>query len=617
MVAPLKPPRRALPRRPWKRPRRRGTILVLSAVMMVGMLSMLALSIDTGYMYTMQTQLDRSVDAAALSGAGTLVNGTDVVEESVVEYLVRNPVSKPDFVVTDENLDQLITEFISEHSDDYEIELGKWDPEGLRPPESERDQRFMTLSTGELPSAIRVQMAYNNLPMFFGKALGHQAFDVSSEAIAIYQPRDIMLVLDLSGSMNDDSEFKSIGRFGKDAIMDGLHTIYDELDRPRYGDVMEFEPQYITVEGVDPTLPSMPKITVEYRYRSVYVTSTKDISNVVIRAYHGNTTKFDGLSGLTGTFGTGERIERVWVKSGANASGEGPGYGEPFDFHPDRIVSIIKSNLGLDDVEYPYNNASWESFINYCRYDWDNYRAGFHYKFGYANLINYWLERKPHHHETPDLWKVSAQPITAVKDAVDTFMEYITLVDTNDRIGLAIYNASNGEGEVIEVESDTGELLPLIYDSDVDGEGFDKVAEASKQHQASHYHTYTNIGGGMAAARQILKTEDEGGEGRVGAFKMIVLMTDGRANWHDGHYDMSAAEDHVISEAYASADQRLPVVTISLGGGADKQLMQQVADITNSRHFNIPGGQSVGDYRDELIQVFREIADDRPLKLVK
>lgn len=98
---------------------------------------------------------------------------------------------------------------------------------------------------------------------------------------------------------------------------------------------------------------------------------------------------------------------------------------------------------------------------------------------------------------------------------------------------------------------------------------------------------------------------------------MIVLMTDGRANWHDGHYDMSAAEDHVISEAYASADQRLPVVTISLGGGADKQLMQQVADITNSRHFNIPGGQSVGDYRDELIQVFREIADDRPLKLVK
>ncbi|MGM0489428.1 MAG: vWA domain-containing protein, partial [Planctomycetota bacterium] len=456
-----------------------------------------------------------------------------------------------------------------------------------------------------------------NLPMFFGKALGQRSFDMASESIAIYQPRDILLVLDLSGSMNDDSELKSIGRFGKDVIMDGLETIYQELDSPEYGDVMEFEPQYITVEGVDPALPSMPKITVEYRYRSVYVTSTKDLSNVVIRGYDDHDTKFDGLSGHAGTFGTGDRIKRVWVKSGPNDSGEGPGYGEPFDFHPDRIRAIIKTALGLDDVEYPYNSGSWNDFIDYGRYDWDNYNAGFHYQFGYANLINYWLERKPAHHQTRDLWKVSAQPITAVKDAVDAFMEYVTLVDTNDRLGLAVYNTSDGEGEVIEVENGTGELVPLIHDTVMEGEGFDKVVEASNRRQAGHYHDYTNIGAGMEAAREMLKTEPDGGAGRVGAFKMIVLMTDGRANWHNGSYSTSAAEHHVISEAYAAADQHLPIVTISLGAGADTGLMQEVADITHSRHFNIPGGQSVDEYRQELIDVFREIADDRPLQLVK
>ena len=46
-------------------------------------------------------------------------------------------------------------------------------------------------------------------------------------------------------------------------------------------------------------------------------------------------------------------------------------------------------------------------------------------------------------------------------------------------------------------------------------------------------------------------------------------------------------------------------------------LMNQVAEITESRTFNVPGGQSVSAYRDGLYQVFRDIADHRPLKLVQ
>ena len=45
--------------------------------------------------------------------------------------------------------------------------------------------------------------------------------------------------------------------------------------------------------------------------------------------------------------------------------------------------------------------------------------------------------------------------------------------------------------------------------------------------------------------------------------------------------------------------------------------MNQVADITQSRTFNVPGGQAVAAYRDGLFQVFRDIADNRPLKLVQ
>ncbi len=98
---------------------------------------------------------------------------------------------------------------------------------------------------------------------------------------------------------------------------------------------------------------------------------------------------------------------------------------------------------------------------------------------------------------------------------------------------------------------------------------------------------------------------------------MIGLMTDGRANWHNGQYDTSGAYNSVISEANAAAALNIPVVAISLGAGADIDLMEAVAEISKSRHFNIPGGQSVAGYREGLFEVFRAIADNRPLMLVK
>ena len=64
-------------------------------------------------------------------------------------------------------------------------------------------------------------------------------------------------------------------------------------------------------------------------------------------------------------------------------------------------------------------------------------------------------------------------------------------------------------------------------------------------------------------------------------------------------------------------EDQFPIVTISLGAAADKDLMQGAADITGGVHFNIPGGQSVATYEEDLKDVFREIADHRPLKLVK
>jgi hypothetical protein len=71
---------------------------------------------------------------------------------------------------------------------------------------------------------------------------------------------------------------------------------------------------------------------------SVHVTSTKELSNVVLDFgpdEFGNPQhqKFDSLAGYSGNYaGTGAyeglQVAGVWIKSGCNASDDGPGYGE-------------------------------------------------------------------------------------------------------------------------------------------------------------------------------------------------------------------------------------------------------------------------------------------------
>lgn len=68
-------------------------------------------------------------------------------------------------------------------------------------------------------------------------------------------------------------------------------------------------------------------------HHSVTATSTLDLSNVVLKFSDETTQKFDGLSGnsitLSGTGANeGKCIIGVWIKSGCNQSGDGPGYGE-------------------------------------------------------------------------------------------------------------------------------------------------------------------------------------------------------------------------------------------------------------------------------------------------
>jgi hypothetical protein len=457
-----------------QRAERRGAIIVLTAVLLILVLVLCALSFDTGYMYLAQTELQRAVDAGALAGAGAMQEGSDGIEPAVLDLIERNS-------LTSGAID----------ADDIEITTGEWDPQ---------TRQFVPKEFQ--PSALRVLARIENRALFFGPVYGDKTFQAQAQSIVMFQPRDIMVVLDYSASMNDDSELRNIGSLGQASIEANLFQIYQELGSPQFGN-MQWEPQYIS-------------------------------SN---------------------------------------------------------YTSTIKYYLGLNNEPYPYPSGSWDDYIYYVRSS--NYisRAGYYKRYGYLTFMNYLLEKRPMHSQTPDLWKTSEQPITAVKDAVSVLLAYVQEEKSDDRIGLAVYTSSNDQA-----------LLEQGLTRDMQD-----VEDISRERQAGHYDTMTNIGAGLQVARHELEEN-----ARVGAFKMIVLITDGIAN-----LPSYGANSFLLEEAQLCADNHFPVVAVSLGANADANIMQQVADITGGVHFNIPGGGSVAAYEEPLKDVFRQVAASRPLRIVE
>ncbi len=73
----------------------------------------------------------------------------------------------------------------------------------------------------------------------------------------------------------------------------------------------------------------VPTISAAWSCSEVCATSNKDLSNIV-RDVGGTHVKTDNLSGATLCLDSTD-VSTLWVKSGCNASGDGPGYGERFD----------------------------------------------------------------------------------------------------------------------------------------------------------------------------------------------------------------------------------------------------------------------------------------------
>ncbi len=287
---------------------------------------------------------------------------------------------------------------------------------------------------------------------------------------------------------------------------------------------------------------------------------------------------------------TAINIKDIWTAMGA------PTYGNMTDFDtlvylsPGLSTNSILKKLGLKNEPYPFPKGSWKEYVAFVKWASHLKKNGYANKYGLKTFIDFLLLYRRDYASTPVLWNTPQQPLTAVKEAAEIMIDYLKTLDTPEMVALATF--------------DTHSRIEIPITSNLDS-----VKDTLWHRQAGHYYNYTNIGDGIKSAHQALTTPPA----RDSAFKVMIVLTDGRANRPGGR---SSAKQYAIQAAKNAAADGIVIHTITFGSQADKALMKQIAQIGSGLHYHVPNF-NVAQYSKALKKILLEIASNRPVILVQ
>lgn len=585
---------------------RRGVVVVWTAVSMVALLGFAALSVDIGYLYMVRSELQSCADAAAMAAASQLAAmGQDretLARQAAIEYAAKNKVLNRTPTL-DPEVDIVFGQCVRNP------QTGRYE---LNPNSSVHDAvRVRVRRTADSPNGA--------VPLFFANIFGKSQKDMFAEAVAILVPRDIAIVADLSASHNDDSELRHIN---EPNITINLWNVWAALPGgmdpadpnyspqragPTWGTLMQqLGFGEMTLNGsynpaADPGLMYLPKgstwsnTTLANMLRAQNY-NEREISAIMSASYDSDTSAWKArvctALGLS-----------VW-RSGLPADPDGkPAKWQREGLTPGNGDNKLAWSSELTWVQpYPFPAGSWSEWCDYVKSTstrmYSEGKTAFRYRFGVKTFINYLLEERRCHDETPDLWQTPAQPMQAVKDGVVRMMEIIEELQTDDQVSLEIYDRW-GRHEV-----------NLTQD-------YAQISSRITQLQAGHYDVYTNMGDGEQRAIEELTSV----RARNTAVKVMILLTDGNANVDQtgaiyGEYEPNTpAKLYAKSKAQEAADLGIRIYTVSVGARADTAAMEEIATIGRGTHFYASG--SIAEYTDQLRAIFETLGGKRPVVLIE
>lgn len=618
-------------------PRRRGSrkgAIITQAVIFGGTVGvgMAALAIDTGLMYAAKQELQSTADSAALAAASQLGSASDPLQRARVEAGVFASLNK----VAGEHSQVVESDMVFGHAalngTKYEFSANAEPCNAVQV----RIRRDQTVSDGPVS-------------LVFGKALGLNSAEIRAAATAMLMPRDISVVIDLSGSMNDDSEVQNNNDVqvnledvwlalpcekGNNGVGNGIDpqppgNPGNHNDQPGTGPGSPNSQGGNPSPGADPTGPGgctgprwgwmtgFGNEVVHGSYTPVgdpglyhiprYQTCTEAdiVENLTTSGYSAE----ERTALLSGSYDsdTTNYSNRVRVLLGL-AGWRSKKKDGKFSGGPGNKDNVVDTKELIQEANWPFSAGSWADYVLYVSAP-DNRMtstdANWRYRFGIKTVVNYLLEKQAGHTKCPELVSAPEMPLHSVKQSVQTLIDTILESEADDHCSLEVF-ATTGRHEVDLASPETGQSLAEVLQA---------VPSTLSQRQVAHYDNSTCIGCGFDLAMNELK----GPRSRPLVAKVVILLTDGLPNVSaNGSNPTEYAEE----KAEEAAEAGITIYTIGVGSGVDSAFLQQLAQKGRGEYYfaDASPDPSTGQpmYMTQLPEIFRTLASDkRPVRLIK
>jgi len=621
-----------------KSPRRAAT-LIFAMVMLMVILGMVAFAVDVGYMMLLRTQLQVAADSAATAAAAHMGVGFNKVAEMADRFANYHAAGGKKVALKPSD-----------------VELGLWDFE----------KRTFT-PTQTAANAVRVtarrdRSPNGEAPLFFGRICGLDSFDVSARAVAMANPRDIAFVVDLSGSMNDDTEpCWATGEINETFGPEGYPTVGTELIEQVFEDFgfgafpgrVEYLGKPWGVKSDKYAYAELTKdggplgdLVIPEKYRihpgqNESVRKKKAYSAIIELQIARLMPDAKPAPNSSNNYDYWEKyldyiIEPVRIEKGkAGTPSENRGWLPP-DQDTDRIDKFNNPNNTTfpgTSITVPRAFRNWIGYVTYVQFMMDHGRDLEVVKKEYAPLSKH-SPHCPWHSEATAggafKFPPRAQPEHAARRALIAAIQVVKernggIADVHQRdwVSIVAFDTLSGGGPVIE------QLLTVDYDAAM------KVCTGLQAVGDKGASTATESG--MIVARDHIKPVTAGGQGRQHTNKVVVLLTDGVPNLYsssikDINKFMSESRgsdfynngaywlDAPLMQAAMMQENRWCVFPVGVGLGTDYGFMDRLAHTGGTADddgLSPRGSGNPAEYERRLTDIFEEIITNPQVRLVQ
>jgi len=494
-------------------------------------------------------------------------------------------------------------------------------------------------------TARRDDLANGRVPLFFARVLGHTSYAQSVSAVAMGNPRDIVFVVDLSGSMNDDTE-PGWATDELNVTFDGFAGIGDDLMQDVFEDF-----GYGTYPGASQHIGQPLGVTQD---SSAYYNLTKDgglLSAAAIPAAYRILSGDSAASRKQKSYQWIIDTQIALLMPGVTPAATSANY----NYWSRYLDYVIYATTSSPPSQYAYridslNNPNPATFPDMS----SSVPRGFRNKIGYRTYVQFMMDHGrdvrpdgsnytplsrssphcPYHSETTaggtfqfppreQPAHASRRALIAAIQVVKEKNQSISDLTQRDWVSVVTYDHLASGGPVV--------LQPLTGDYDV------AMQACTTMQCVADNQSSTATEAGIIEARNHAKPASQGGSGRTATNKVVVLLTDGvpnlyessnstvssyrTANDSDDWYGGSAyAKDAPLMQAMQMTDSNWYLYPVGLGLGTDYSFLDRLArqgDTADDGGQSPRGSGNPADYEQRMTEIFTNIITCPKVRLVQ